>query len=128
MKKFGRLFLFVFVVVLLVACSPARSAVAPLMQLPDEGRMLVLILLTAAVTWLLLKLSEILKVDLSGHANAVAAAIAPILVTVIESWLQLIPPAFDNIVLTIIHLLVLLVGSLGSIWLAQRKPAPSLRG
>jgi hypothetical protein len=114
------------IVVFLMACSPAQAAVAPLMELPDEGRLLILSLLTAGVTWLLLKASELFKVDLSGYANAVAVGLAPIIVTIIERWLQLIPPAFDNIVLTIIHLLVLLVGSLGTFFLFQRK-APSLR-
>jgi len=121
-----RLLLFALFVMVLVACSPARAAVAPLMELPDEGRLLVLTLLTAGVTWLLLKASIVFKVDLSGHAAAVAAALAPILITLIEAGLRLIPPVFDNIVLTIIHLIVLLVGSIGTFFLFQRK-APRLR-
>lgn len=97
-----------------------------LIALPDEARLLILSLITAGVMWVLLWLSARFGVDLSGWANAVAAALAPIIITVIESWLQLIPPAFDNIVLTIIHLLVLLIGSLGAFFLFKRK-APSLR-
>lgn len=126
LKSVGRIALFVvFGFALLTACAPT---VQGLTQLPDEGRLLILSLVTAGVTWVLLKLSELLKIDLSGYTNAIAAALAPIIVAAIESYLQLIPPAFDNIVLTVIHLLVLLLGSLGTIWLAQRKPAPSLRG
>jgi hypothetical protein len=97
------------------------------MELPDEGRILVLSLVTAGVTWLLLKASDAFNVDLSGHANAVAVALAPIVITLIEAGLRLIPPVFDNIVLTIIHLLVLLVGSIGAFFLFKRQ-APSLRG
>lgn len=125
-----RLFLyFLFLmamIMLLTACAPAAGAVAPLLELPDEGRILVLSLVAAGVTWVLLKLSEVFKIDLSGWANAVAAALAPILITIIESGLQLIPPIFDNLVLSIIHLLVLLVGSLGTFFLVKRK-APSIR-
>ena len=95
--------------------------------LPDEAKILILSLLTAGVTWLLLQLSALTKVDLSGWANAVAAALAPIIVTLIEAGLKLIPPIFDNIVLSIIHMIVLLVGSLGAFWLIKRKHAPSLQ-
>ena len=124
MKKFWRLFPIVLgLLFTLVACSPTAQG---LMQLPDEGRILVLSLLSAGLTWLLLKASEFFKVDLSGYANAVAAALAPIIITAIERFLQLIPPVLDNLVLSLIHLLVLLVGSLGTFFLFKRK-APSLR-
>ena len=124
MKNFWRLFPMVFILVLaLTACAPAAQG---LMELPDEGRLLVLSLITAGVTWVLLKLSDVFKIDFSGYANAIAAALAPIVVTAIERYLQLIPPIFDNLVLSIIHLLVLLVGSLGVFFLAKRR-APSLR-
>jgi hypothetical protein len=119
MKKLS---LFVFAL-LLTACAPA---VQGLTQLPDEGRLLVFVVISAAVTWLLLKLSEVSGVDLKGYAPAVAAALAPILVALIEYGLGLIPSIYDNFVLTIIHLLVLLVGSLGTFFLVKRK-APTLR-
>ena len=124
MQKVWRLFPVVLILVLaLTACAPAAQG---LMELPDEGRNLIFMALTAGVTWVLLKLSEVFKIDLSGWANAVAAGLAPIIIAVIERYLQLIPPIFDNLVLSIIHLLVLLVGSLGVFFLAKRR-APSLR-
>lgn len=124
MKRFLSLFVLVFMFVFLLAsCSPVAQG---LMELPDEGRNLIMMIITAGATWVLLKLSEVFHVELSGWANAIAAALAPIFVTIIESRLQLIPPVFDNLVLSIIHLLVLLVGSLGVFFLAKRK-APSLR-
>ena len=124
MKLFVRIFLLVcFIMLVPTACSPVSQG---LMQLPEEGRLLVLMLVTAGVTWLLLKASVVFNIDLSGYANAAAAAIAPILITLIESWLQLIPPIFDNLVLSIIHLIVLAVGSIGAFFLFRRK-APSLR-
>ncbi len=121
--RFLVLSLFVF---LLAACSAAPQLTQTLNGLPDEGRMLVLILVTAGVTWVLLKLSIVFKVDLSGYANVVALALAPILVTIIEVWLKVIPSAFDNIILTIIHLIVLAVGAVGTFFLFQRR-TPSIR-
>ena len=124
MKLFIRIFLLVLISLLvLTACSPVAQG---LMQLPEEGRLLVLMLITTGVTWVLLKLSLVFKIDLSGYANVVAVALAPILVTLIESWLQVIPPIFDNLVLSIIHLIVLLVGSIGAFFMIRRT-APSLR-
>ena len=98
-----------------------------LLQLPDEGRLLILSLVTAGVNWVLLKLSEVFKIDLKGYANLIAAALAPVIVTLVEGYLQLIPAILDNVVLTVIHLIVLLAGSLGVFWIAKRKPAPSLQ-
>ena len=126
MKSIFRIFLLILLgLVVLTACAPTavQSLVGPL---PDEAQNLIFILLTAAVTWVLLKLSAVFKIDLSGYANAIAVAISPIIVAMIERWLAVIPPASDNIVLTIIHLIVLLVGSIGTFFLLQRQ-APRLR-
>lgn len=125
MKKFWRLFAVVLVLMLIVtACAPA---VQGLVALPDEARLLILAAVGAGVTWLLLKLSEVTRIDLKGYAEPVAAALAPILIILLESWLQLIPPVFDNLVLSLIHLLVLLVGSLGAFFLLIKRKAPSIR-
>lgn len=127
MKRWLLFFLLLLVCALLLsACAPAQGIAQGLNSLPDEGRWLVLILLTAGVTWLLLKASLVFHVDLAGYADAVAAALAPIVITLFEAGLRLIPPVFDNVVLTIIHLIVLLVGSIGTFFLFRRK-APSLR-
>lgn len=118
---------FVPFVLLAVFFASLKSQPAGLQQLPEEGSQLVFMLVTAVVTWALLQLGAWFGIDLSGYIGVIASALAPILVTLIESYLQLIPPVFDNIVLTIIHLIVLLVGSLGTFWVFQRKPAPSLQ-
>jgi uncharacterized transporter YbjL len=123
MKKIITLILVLFV----LALTGCAAQAAQLQQLPEEGVNLVFILVTAAVTWLLLTLKDFFKIDLSGYAGALAAALAPLLVAWFESYLQLIPAIFDNVVLTVIHLIVLLVGSLGTFWLFQRKAAPSLK-
>lgn len=127
MKRFAVVFLIVvFGMMVLSACAPAQGVAAQLVALPDEGRLLVLSLLTTGVMWLLLKASEFFKVDLSGYANAIAVALAPIIITLIERALQMIPPVFDNVVLTIIHLIVLLIGSIGTFFLLKRR-TPTLR-
>ena len=87
-----------------------------LVGLPEEGLQLVLFVVTAAVAYLLLQLGAALGLDLSGYVQPVVAIVAPILVTFIEKYLALIPPSLDNVVLTIIHLIVLLVGgSIGTL-------------
>jgi hypothetical protein len=126
MKRFKFLVMAGFAVLFLAGCAAAQGFVHPLVGLPDEGRLLVLMAVTAGVTWLLLKASIVFKVDLSGYANVVTVALAPIVITLIEAGLKLIPPVFDNVVLTIIHLIVLLVGSVGTFFMLQRR-APSLR-
>lgn len=112
MKTFPRLFLVLAVLAILItACAPA---VQGLVSLPDDAQQLILALVTAGLTWLLLQLSTLLKIDFSGYAQPLAAVIAPIIITFIESYLQLIPPVFDELVLSIIHVLVLLVSSVGT--------------
>jgi len=123
MKNFWHLFPVVFVMLsfVLTACSPVAQG---LTQLPEEGQLLVLMLVTAGLTWLLLQVSVLLKIDLSGYASPVAAVLAPIIVTIIERYLQLIPSIFDNLVLSIIHLIVLLVGSIGSFFVFRMAKSP----
>lgn len=123
--KTRNLFILVFVAFALVACAPPAAAQG-LQNLPEEGSLLIFTLVTAGVTWLLLKLSEVTGFDFKGYANSIAMVLAPILVALVESWLQVIPPVFDNVVLTVIHLIVLLAGSVGAFFIFKRK-TPSLR-
>lgn len=88
--------------------------------LPEEGLQLVLFLVTAVVAYLLLQLGVLLKLDLSGYVQPIVAIVAPILVAFIEKYLGMIPSIYDNVVLTIIHLIVLLVGSVGTVLIANR--------
>ena len=117
MKLYKILFLFVFVAVLLTACAPA---VQGLVGLPDEAKDLIMVLLTSGLTFLLLQLGKLIPIDLSGYGAPLAAALAPIVIAVLEYYLGMIPSTFDSIVLTIIHLIVLLVGSIGTIVVFNR--------
>lgn len=115
--KIKILFLFVLVVLLVSACA---ATVAPLMQLPDEGRQLVSILLSAAIVWLLLQISALVGWDLSGYAPPIIAAVSPLIITIIERYLQMIPSIYDDFVLVVIHYLVLLLGSVGTVIAVKR--------
>lgn len=131
MKKiYTFLFLFVLSTMVLSACmvepepEPTQGALAPvangLVALPDDAATLIAALVTAAVAALFLKLNW------GGEfAQPLAAAISPIIITLLEGWLGVIPPIFDNLVLSILHLLVLFVGgSVGSFLLFKRAKQP----
>jgi hypothetical protein len=123
MKKILIAFVFMFALAACVAqpaVTPQSAFAQGLVALPDEAVTLILALVTAGVAWLLL------KINMGQYTQALAAVFAPIIVTAIESFLQTIPPVFDNLVLSIIHILVLLVsGSLGTLILFRRAKTPS---
>lgn len=91
-----------------------------LVALPDDALKLILALVTAGVAWLLL------KVNMGQYTQLLAAAIAPIIIAAIESALGMIDPVFDNLLLSIIHLLVLFIsGSIGTLLLFKRFKQPA---
>lgn len=125
MKIARFLAMFLLVAVALVACAPVSQG---LVALPGEGKTLILTLVSAALTWLLLKVSELLKIDLSGYAAPLAAAVAPLLITIAEFYLGMIPAQYDSLVETIIHFVVLLIGSVGSFVIVGKVKAGQTRG
>ena len=106
------LFISVLMALLLASCAPASQGLA---NLPDEGKLLVLTLVTSLLTFLLVALAGKIGWDLGGYVQPLAAVLSPIVITVIESFLIQIPPAYDSFVTTIIHLIVLLFGSVGTV-------------
>lgn len=125
-KKMKRLMLFVLllVVVTLTACVAIPSVNPPtalgqaLVALPEEATLLISALLTSVLTFLLL------KVNMGALTQPIVAVIAPMIITFFESLLQTIPPVFDNLVLSIIHVIVLAITSYGTYVLAMRAKAP----
>lgn len=99
--------------------AAAQGFGATLTQLPDEFRDLILAAVTAGVLWLLT------KVNLGQFTDALAAVIAPIIVAALERLTGQIPPVFDNLVLSILHLIVLFVsGSIGFYLFVKRARNP----
>lgn len=116
----------VYVLVLgsLIALTLFPTTGNSLAKLPDEGGLLIMSLLTAGVGWVLLQLGTALGVDLKGYIQPVTVVLAPILITVIENYLNLIPSIYDNVVTTVIHLIVLIVGMVGWNFLFKRAARP----
>lgn len=114
-----------FVMAILLAACVAVPAVNPptalgqgLVALPEEATLLISALLTAALTFLLL------KVNMGALTQPIVAVIAPMIITFFESLLQTIPPVFDNLVLAIIHVIVLAITSYGTFVLVKRGKTP----
>lgn len=130
MKKiYTYLFLFVLSTIALSACmvepapEPTQGVLAPvantLVALPDDAATLIAALVTAGLAWLLL------KINLGQYTQVLAAAISPIIITLVEGWLGVIPPVFDNLVLSLLHLLVLFIGgSIGAFLFVKRANQP----
>lgn len=124
-----RIFVLIVLTLLLASCvavpavHPTNGFAQSLVALPDEGRLLIMSLVTAAVAWLLMQLSTLLGTDLSGNVQPIAAGLAPLLVTIAEHFLGMIPPIYDNIVLSIIHLIVVGIGSLGMFLIINKSKA-----
>jgi hypothetical protein len=117
--------LIILVFVLVFYPAPAQG----LAGLPEEGSLLVWTLVTAAVTWALVQIGAALNINLGGYVQPIAAILAPILITLIEKYLALIPSTFDSIALTIIHLIVLAIGSVGTLIILKKvkaKETPTL--
>lgn len=90
-----------------------------LVALPAEFQTLVLAVVTAGVAWLLL------KVNMGDYTQSLAAVISPIVIAALERLTGMIPPVYDDVVLSILHLIVLFVsGSVGAFLLFKRAKNP----
>lgn len=109
-NAFRLLFVAVLVLFTLTACAPlaASGTVRGLAGLPEEAKVLILSLITALLTTLFAWIATQFHIDLSGYVEPLALVVSGIVVTFIESQLQLIPPVFDSLVLSVIHILVLI--------------------
>ncbi len=112
-------------VFMLVACAAPPALTQTLTQVPTELQTLIAALLTAGLTWLVLQIKGI---DLSGYVPAIVAAVSPILITLLQGWLGLIPPVYDDLVLAVIHVIVVGIGSLGALLILKRKTKATLTG
>lgn len=89
-----------------------------LTTLPDDFKLLILNLVSAGVGWLLL------KVNLGDFTQLLAAVLAPMIVTILERLTGGIPPIYDNLVLSILHIIVVSIGTIGLLIIARRIRQP----
>lgn len=109
------------VAVLFYIASQQRAAFVPL---PGELKILILVFLTGVVTRVLVVLTANLGIDLVFYADEVAAALAGVVIVLIESYLRLIPLAYDAIMVTVWHLVVLIIGAVGVVKVLAKTRVP----
>lgn len=120
MKKILLIVLAVLLVFVLAGCAAQGAFTQTLVALPQDAQTLILALLTAGIAWLLV------KINMGQYTQALAAAIAPIIIAAIEMGLGMIPPVYDDIVTAVLHWLVLLIaGSIGATVFFKRIKTPS---
>jgi hypothetical protein len=136
MKKI--LFLLVVTTMALAACiavpavEPTQGFLAPvangLVAIPPELNDAIGFGVTALLTWVLVQAGLAMNLDLTGYLTPLVAVLSPIIVTLAENALGTIPPAFDNIVLTLIHLGILILGSLGVLTFVRKQARSTVIG
>jgi hypothetical protein len=95
--------------------------------LPDDAKILILGLITSLLTALFSFAFIKWGVDLRGYTAELAAVLAAIVVTVFEFLLKLLAFIPDNILTTIIHLIVLALAGLGTAFMLSRRNTPGYR-
>lgn len=95
--------------------------------LPDDARILILGLITSLLTALFSFAFVKWGLDLRGFTAELAAVLAAIAVAVIEFGLKLLSFIPDQILLTIIHLIVLALTGIGTAFILNRRRTPGYR-
>ena len=105
--------------------------IAYFVTLPDDAKLLILVLVTSLLTALFGYLFAKYGLDLRGYIAELAAVLAGIVVTVFEFLLKLLAFIPDNILLAIIHVIVLALGGYATALFLRKLRTPgyrSLRG
>lgn len=123
--KLKRIALILLATIIVTACSPAIQG---FVGMPTELKAIILI----AVTAIIARLFEVIadrfpQIDLRQYTTQVAVALAGIVVVIAEHLLGLIPPQYDTIVETLLHLLVLILGGAGTILIMKLNRVPGFR-
>jgi len=100
---------------------------ANFVALPDDAKILILLLITSGLTaffsWVFVKWG----VDLRGYTAELAAVLAAIVVTLVELLLKQLVFIPDQILMTIIHLIVLALAGFGTAFFLNRRGTPGYR-
>jgi hypothetical protein len=124
MKKLARWLMLLSLPLLLASCSTMG---ARLVQMPDDARNLILVLVTAGLTALFAFLFNKWGLDLRGFVPELAAVLAAVLVSIFEYLFGLLSFIPDQILLTIIHLIVLAAAGYGTAWVLNKVRTPGFR-
>jgi len=101
--------------------------IANFITLPDDAKILILGLITSLLTASFAFLLNRWGLDLRGYIIGLSATLAAIVVTVFEFLLKLLVFVPDDILLTIIHLIVLAVSGYGAALALNRMRTPGYR-
>jgi len=101
--------------------------VAYFVTLPDDAKMLILVGITSLLTALFGFLFARWGLDLRGYIVELAGVLAAIVVTAFEFGLKLLAFIPDQILLTIIHLIVLALGGVGTALVLRKFRTPGFR-
>ena len=101
--------------------------IASFVTLPDDAKLLILGLITSLLTALFSYVFTRWGLDLRGFIAELAAVLAAIVVVVFEFGLKLLAFIPDQILLTIIHLIVLALSGYGAALVLNRLRMPGYR-
>ena len=101
--------------------------IAYFVTLPEDAKLLILGLITSLLTALFGFLFVRWGLDLRGYITGLSATLAAIVVTVFEFVLKMLVFVPDQILLTIIHLIVLAVSGYGAALALNRMRTPGYR-
>ena len=101
--------------------------IAYFVTLPDDAKLLILALITSAVTALFAYAFAKWGIDLRGFTVELAAVLAGIVVIVVEFLLKLLAFIPDQILLTIIHLIVLALSGYATALILKKVRTPGYR-
>jgi hypothetical protein len=100
---------------------------ANFVALPDDAKILILGLVTSLLTALFAFLFTKWGLDLRGFVPELAAVLAAIVVTAFEFLLQMLAFVPDNILSSIIHLIVLMITGYGVVKALAKARLPGYR-
>jgi hypothetical protein len=95
--------------------------------LPDDAKMLILTAITSLLTAFFGFVFVRWGLDLRGYIVELSAIFAALVVTIIEFGLKLLVFIPDQILLTIIHLIVLAFAGYGAAWFLGKLHIPGYR-
>lgn len=95
-----------------------------LIQLPDELKALLAVLVTMAVTEILKMIGQSLNVDLSGYSAQVTASIVGSVLVLVNALLTNVPAELAPIMQSLLGLIVVVLGSFGAykVFLSKKTP------